>query len=105
MGYCPYECIRCKDIKDNGWWNYKKSSQYSDLVNLSDVIKFFNIEYDLKTLQYPDYCSTPITQALCKHCFRVYRYEKEKSLGICLKMYSKKKVNGKWVKMNYAKIK
>ena len=105
MGYCPYMCIVCENVEDNGWWNKKHDSQYSDLVDLEDVKKIFNLSIDLNILTYPDYCSTPTTKAICPHCYSVYRYTKEKSQGICLKLYSKKKVNGQWVKLDYKKIK
>lgn len=65
----------------------------------------FKLNIDLDKLEYPNYCSTPITNALCPHCYHVYRYEKEKSQKICLKLYSKKKVNKRWIKLDYDIIK
>lgn len=104
MGYCPYLCIVCDSIEDNGWLS-KFHYQYSDLVSMEDVKLTFGLNIDLNTLIYSDYCSTPTTYALCAKCYRKYRYEKEKSQGICLKLYSKKKVDGKWTKLEYTKIK
>jgi hypothetical protein len=101
MGYCPYLCIVCENIKDNGWWNNKHNSLYSDLVDLNDVKLIFNLNIDLTTLIYGNYCSNPTTYALCPKCYHKYRYKKEKSQGICLKLYSKRKINGKWIKLNY----
>ena len=105
MGYCPYLCIVCENIEDNGWWNNKHDCQYSNLVNLNDVKIMFNLHIDLTTLIYGNYNSTPTTYALCSKCYRKYRYKKEKSQGICLKLYSKIKINGKWTNLNYIKIK
>jgi hypothetical protein len=104
MGYCPYLCIVCYNVEDNGWWNYKHGCQYSDLVNLDKIKAMFNLNIDLNTLIY-DGRSTPTTYALCPKCYMKYRYKKEKSEGVCLKLYSKKKINGKWTEIEYDKIK
>ncbi len=104
MCYCPYLCIVCEDVKDNGWWNHKYNCQYSNLVNLYDVKLIFNLRINLAMLMYDNYSSIPTTYALCPKCYRKYKYEKEKSRGICLKLYSKRKFNGKWIRLNYTKI-
>lgn len=87
MCYCPYLCIVCKDIKDNGWGDMK--------VNLKKINDLSNYSC----------CGEIVTPSLCDHCYRVYRYKNEKTNGVCLKMYSKKNVNGVWTKLNYTKIK
>jgi hypothetical protein len=105
MCYSPYLCIICENVEDNGWLNNKHKCQYSELVNLQDVKIMFNLNIELTTLIYDKYCSTPTTYSLCKKCYRKYRYKKEKSQGICLKLYSKIKINGKWSNLNFNKIK
>lgn len=97
MGYCPYLCIVCKNVKDNGWWNKKHDCQQYFMVDMNNVNALFNLNIDLHKLIYPQYSSTPITYALCFHCYRKYRYTTEKLHGKYLKMYTKKKVNGKWI--------
>ena len=110
MGYCPYMCIVCENIEDNGWgYNCKnfKSKSYQEffLYNndylLNDVKTILNLNIDLSVLIYDtSTSSTPITFSVCPNCYRKYRYTKEYQNGICLKLYSRKKVNGNWIKIN-----
>ena len=108
MGYCPYMCIVCENIKDNGW-ECKNFTSYQKFIDnrrnsLNDVKKTLNLNVNLSVLLY-DNRSTPTTFTVCPCCYRKYRYTKEKQNKICLKLYSKKKVNGKWIKLDYTKIK
>ena len=105
MGYCPYMCIVCENIEDNGWGynckNFKSYQKFLDNRNLLiDVKTILNLNIDLSVLIYDDNSSTPYTFSVCPHCYRKYRYTKEYQNGICLKLYSKKKVNGNWIKIN-----
>lgn len=103
MGYCPYFCIVCNDIEDNGWFN-SKGKWIHDKFDLQEVKTLFKLDIDLKDDGFEKDWIV-YTYSICLRCSRKFRYEQEKLNGSCLKMHTKRKVNGKWIYTEYKHIK
>lgn len=99
MCYCPYECIICVDIIDNGWRD-KNKNRYIDKAyhhNLKLVTNIYTLKCGNKH-GYTDKDGLVITYDLCKKCYMKYRHKADIEAGTCLKMYKKKKFDDKWIK-------
>jgi hypothetical protein len=56
MGYCPYICIKCEQIQDNGW-EYLESYEIAKLFDFSHFnpnTRYFEADADTRELL-PDY--------------------------------------------------
>ncbi len=96
MGYCPYYCIVCKDVEDNGW--YKRGEWIHEKFDLNEVKNVLKVDCNLDKGYFIEK-GIVYTYSICTRCSHKFRYEKDKLNGSCLKMYTKKKLNGKWVKL------
>ena len=93
MGYCPYLCIRCKKIEDNGWG----TDWYYFARHKNHIKQIFQLNIDLEKYEYIG--NSIVSNTLCPHCCRVYKYKKDVENGRCLKLYTRKKQNGKWIRL------
>lgn len=100
MGYCPYECVVCGDIEDNGWTD-KNLKEYYKRVNLDELNCFMKLSIGISVLKesdgYTDENGEVITFSLCKRCYIKFIHIKAMSEGTCLKMYRRRKLNGKYI--------
>ena len=58
MGYCPYYCIKCKCIVDNGWDNTTYSAQRASEITGKSIETFINVldSDDRITLSICNFC-------------------------------------------------
>lgn len=70
MGYCPYYCIKCKTINDNGWRNETYTPEEAGRLTggVSDNWKFRMI---LKS-------NDNMTLSICASCVEYYIFNKSK---------------------------
>lgn len=107
MGYCPYFCIVCEDIEDNGWFTYKDESTYIKFIyefGKNEVKTLFKLNIDLTNDGF-EKNEIVYTYSICLKCSRKFRYKKDKLNGSCLKMHTKRKIDGKWIQDKYEHIK
>lgn len=71
MGYCPYICILCRDIEDNGWSNLDLFS------NLDRILEDKGYKIHNKKETYEGY---PLTNDVCDSCLRKIIKEKGEKL-------------------------
>jgi hypothetical protein len=106
MGYYPYWCIVCNDVEDNGWHD-KKGKWIHDKFDLKEVKNVLSIDIDLWKNDYEGFekDGEVYTYSICYKCSKKFKYERDKLNGSCLKMYTKRKVNGEWIQEEYEHIK
>jgi hypothetical protein len=65
MGYCPYQCINCGYVEDNGW-----ISRYSNGNMISKSIKCSNFE---KRTEIKGNYSQEFSHDVCNKCYKLVR--------------------------------
>jgi hypothetical protein len=65
MGYCPYQCINCKDVEDNGWTSETdyENNEYQEIK-----CKKFEKRTGIK-----GYYSEEMGNDVCNKCYKLVR--------------------------------
>ena len=89
MGYCPYECLICKSIKDNGWGSGRDSicdECFDELKELHKKIYKKCIICDIDGDGYSEYIFNDEHNNICKDCFNNAKkdYAKRNTAKICV---------------------